>query len=245
MSKHLNQSQVLRFPTSIRVGRWIALVATILLSSLLLGCATYGAAERFCKDNPAICCILCHPSPSPSPVPTPSPSPSPSPTPIPTPSPSPSPSPSPTSSPLLCPSNAPPLARIILEGRKLADLIVDATPKGGPDEAWCLSQGFTDPDGSGQSFCPYGPEGSVTRLACEKAKDPWVWSWNDTLCTPEFEPGVGCQLNNGNILQIRVGHDNVPPQVVELCSGSTSPVFCVQYVCDGPTVSDPRTCKPL
>ena len=80
-----------------------------------------------------------------------------------------------------CPLEAPPIARFRLHvssastfprGRR-----VDATPVAA-GEAWCASQGFLDPDGSGQGFCPYGQEGAgdAQRRACETREGPYQWS---------------------------------------------------------------------
>jgi hypothetical protein len=61
---------------------------------------------------------------------------------------------------------------------------VDATPLAA-GEAWCASQGFLDPDGSGQGFCPLGPEGSAQRVACEDREGPYTWSGTpDTVGNP-------------------------------------------------------------
>jgi hypothetical protein len=59
-------------------------------------------------------------------------------------------------------------------GRRL-----DATPVVRSEE-WCLAQGFVDPDGSGQTWCPYGPEGSGQERACQELQGPFKWSQRET-----------------------------------------------------------------
>jgi len=118
------------------------------------------------------------PSPEPSPVPTTTPEPTPTPAPSPTPTPGPTPGPAPTA----CPPEAPTLAKYRLHvsarGTYPRGRRGDATPVA-YGEDWCFSQGFLDPDGSGQGFCPYGQEGSgqAQREACEVREGPHKWSF--------------------------------------------------------------------
>jgi hypothetical protein len=90
------------------------------------------------------------------------------------------PSPPPVAS---CPLEAPAVAKFRLHvssastfprGRR-----VDATPVAA-GEAWCASQGFLDPDGSGQGWCPYGAEGGAQELACQAREGPYRWSQRET-----------------------------------------------------------------
>jgi len=98
-----------------------------------------------------------------------------------------------------CPDEAPPFDRARLHVRFLASVIVDATPLG-RGEDWCKSQGFLDPDLSGQGWCPYGAEGQAQREACEAREGPWSWSFREAVGTQPAEP----EINNGNPLQVRL-----------------------------------------
>lgn len=131
-------------------------------------------------------------SSSPSPIP-------PTPTPGPQPTPGPSPSATPTPPVVGCPPGAPPLNKIKEEGRRLASLVVDATPMA-HDAAFCAGI-------NGQLDCPFGdesPAGFAQRQACEARHAPYAWSFNGVPCDPVQGPTSTCWLNNGNPLQIKV-----------------------------------------
>lgn len=124
---------------------------------------------------------------------------------------------SPTPAAAQCPADAPQVDRFRIDHRRLARLIVDVTPVGGPNEAWCQKNGFLDPDGSGQSWCPYGqetPAGDVQRRACETERGaPYVFRWNGLMCGLDGD----CDFNAGNQLQIAIPDRNAVG-TVEVCA---------------------------
>jgi len=94
-------------------------------------------------------------------------------TPIPVPSATPTPVPTPTPDPNVPPVGSgcgkpypPPITRlnvkVLYKGQEF--WTVDSTPLVGPDQAYCISVGFTD----GRSICPLRPEGVEDRAACEE-----------------------------------------------------------------------------
>ena len=94
-------------------------------------------------------------------------------TPIPVPSATPTPVPTPTPDPNVPPVGSgcgkpypPPITRlnvkVLYKGQEF--WTVDSTPLVGPDQAYCLSIGFTD----GRSICPLRQEGVEDRAACEE-----------------------------------------------------------------------------
>lgn len=97
----------------------------------------------------------------------------------------------PTSSPLVCPDVV--KFRLHDKGDRPKGRLVDATPISGPDEEFCARMGFLDPDGSGQSFCPLGQEGSLQRSQCESLNGPYIWTLDGV---------VQDDLVDGNQLQV-------------------------------------------
>jgi hypothetical protein len=69
---------------------------------------------------------------------------------------------------------------------------VDATPLA-RSEAWCLSLGFLDADGSGQLWCPLGHEGDPATLERNRAAGPYTWTW--TPAAPGEDADLSAQEN--------------------------------------------------
>ena len=115
--------------------------------------------------------------------------------------------------------------RIHDKGPRPKGRILDATPVAGPNEDWCVSQGFLDPDGSGQSFCPLGPEEpAAQRLYCEKELGPYAWqiqpegAAHPQICGSDGSP---CDYNGGNQLQMVIQGQPNFKGLVRICAAKT------------------------
>lgn len=131
------------------------------------------------------------------------------PSPPPIPPPRPAPSASPTTG---CPPEAPGLSKIRIEGRRLASLIVDATPMA-HDSEFCAPV-------NGRLDCPFGaetPEGMAQRQACELRHAPYRWSFQAITCSDTLGYGP-CWLNADNPLQIRVAGPTSTIGVAQVCA---------------------------
>lgn len=67
---------------------------------------------------------------------------------------------------------------------ELANTVVDLTPKVVSPE-WCAENGY-----AGRIACPYGPDGTPLRLACEATlAAPYAWTLNGHPCRSKAEDG--------------------------------------------------------
>ena len=148
-------------------------------------------------------------------------------TPIPVPSATPTPVPTPTPDPNVPPVGSgcgkpypPPITRlnvkVLYKGQEF--WTVDSTPLVGPDQAYCISVGFTD----GRSICPVRPEGVEDRAACENWRAGTAKDTGQPGPTWTFiEPGTGKESYCSSAPAAPCDHHPTGPFTVKAFKGGT------------------------